>query len=90
MLVETESIKASVRLILREPKVSNFSKSWLYLKAMVENDDNVRIQLENGYNHCEFERGMKQTFLFHPDWFDIDRKNKLPKKLIVKEFYKFL
>jgi hypothetical protein len=33
---------------------------------------------------------MEQTFLFHPDWFDIDRKNKLPKKLIVKEFFKFL
>jgi hypothetical protein len=47
LLVETEPIKASVRLILREPnKVSNFCKSWLYLKAMVENGDNIRIQLE--------------------------------------------
>ena len=36
LLVETEPIKASVRLILREPTVSNFCKSWLYLKAMVE------------------------------------------------------
>jgi hypothetical protein len=51
---------------------------------------NIRIQLENGYNHWEFEAGMEQTFFFRPDWFDIDRKNKLPKKLFVKEFYKFL
>ncbi len=36
LLVETEPIKASVRLILREPTVSNFCKSWLSLKAMVE------------------------------------------------------
>ncbi len=52
LLVETEPIKAVVRLVLREPTtVSNFCKSWLYLKAMVENDANIRIQLENGYNH---------------------------------------
>ena len=89
LLVETEPIKASVRLILREPTVSNFCKSWLYLKAMVENDDNVRIQLENGYNHWEYEGGMEQTFTFHPDWFAIYRKNKLSKKLIAKDFYKF-
>ena len=69
LLVETEPIKAVVRLILREPTVSNFCKSWLYLKAMVENDANIRIQLENGYNHWEFEGGMEQTFTFHPDWF---------------------
>ena len=33
---------------------------------------------------------MEQTFTFHPDWFAIDRKNKLSKKLIAKEFYKIL
>ena len=66
LLVETEPINASVRLILREPKVSNFCKSWLYLKAMVDNNDDniIRIQLENGYNHWEFEDGMEQTLLF--------------------------
>ncbi len=32
---------------------------------------------------------MEQTLTFHPDWFAIDRKNKLPQKLIVKEFSKF-
>ena len=81
LLVETEPIKAVVRLILREPTVSNFCKSWLYLKSMVENDDNIRLQLENGYNHWEFEGRMEQTFTFHPDWFAIDRKNKLhPRK----------
>jgi len=90
MLVETEPIKAVVRLILREPTVSNFCKSWLYLKSIVENDDNIRLQLENGYNHWEFEGGMEQTFTFHPDWFAIDRKNKLTKDVIVKEFFKFL
>ena len=91
LLVETEPIKACVRLILREPTDSNFCKSWLYLKAMVENDANIRIQLvENGYNHCDFEGGMEQTLTFHPDWFAIDRKNKLSKKLISKEFYKFV
>ena len=90
LLVETEPIKAVVRLILREPTVSNFCKSWLYLKAMVENDANIRIQLENGYNHWEFEGGMEQTFTFHPDWFAIDRKNKLSKQLIAKEFYRFI
>ena len=58
LVVETEPIKAVVRLILREPTVSNFCKSWLYLKAMVENDDNIRLQLENGYNHWEFEGGI--------------------------------
>ena len=83
LLVETEPIKACVRLILREPTVSNFCKSWLYLlKVMLENDDNIRLQLENCYNHWEFEGGMEQTFTFHPDWFAIDRKN-----LIVKEFF---
>jgi hypothetical protein len=25
---------------------------------MVENDDNIRLQLENGYNHWEFEGGI--------------------------------
>ena len=40
LLVETEPIKAVVRLILREPTVSNFCKSWLYLKAIVENEAN--------------------------------------------------
>ena len=78
LLVETEPIKASVGLTLREPTVSNFCKSWLYLKAMVKNDDNIHLQLQNGYNHWEFEGGMEQTFLFHPDWFAIDRENKLP------------
>jgi len=91
LLVGKEPIKAVVRLILREPTVSNFCKSWLYLKSMVENDDNIRLQLvENGFNHWEFEGGMEQTFTFHPDWFAIDRKNKLPKNIIVKEFFKFL
>ena len=91
LLVETEPIKAVVRLILREPTVSNnFCKSWLYLKAIVENDANIRIQLENGYNHWEFEGGMEQTFTFHPDWFAIDRKNKLSKQLIAKEFFRFI
>ncbi len=34
---------------------------------------------------------MEQTFTFHPDWFAIDRKNKLSKQLIIaKEFYKFI
>ena len=64
LLVETEPVKPSVRLILREPKVSNFCKSWIYLKAMVENDDNIRIQLENGYNHWEFEGGNGTDFPF--------------------------
>jgi hypothetical protein len=90
LLVETEPIKAVVRLILREPAVSNFCKSWLYLKAMVENDANIRIQLENGYNHWDFEGGMEQTFTFYPDWFAIDRKNKLSKQLIAKDFYRFI
>ena len=87
LVVETEPIIAVVRLILRDPTVSNFCKSWLYLKAMVENDANIRIQLENGYNHWEFEGGMEQTFTFHPDLFAIDRKNKLPKNIIVEEFF---
>ena len=43
-------------------------------KSYGGNDDNIRIQLENGYNHWNFEGGMEQTFLYHPDWFDIDRK----------------
>ncbi len=41
---------------------------------MVDNDDNIRIQLENGYNHWEFEGGMEQTFIFHHDWFDISKR----------------
>ena len=49
MSVDISPINASVRLILRDLKVSNFCKSWLYLKAMVYNDDNIRVQLENGY-----------------------------------------
>ena len=89
LVVETEPIKAVVRLILREPTVSNFCKSWLYLKSIVENDDNIRLQLENGYNHWEFEGGMEQTFTFHPDWFAIDRKNKLPKNILIRSFLNF-
>lgn len=80
----------SVRLIFRQHDVSNFCKAFLYLKGKVDNNDVIRNQLENGYNHWEYEGGMEQTFSFIPDWFDIDRKNKLPKHLIVKEFCKFL
>ena len=57
---------------------------------MVDFDDSIRIQLENGYNHWEFEGGIdEQKFIFHHEWSDIDRKNKLTKDLIVKKFYKF-
>ena len=90
MSIDISPIDASVRLIFRETDISNFCKSFLYLKAKVENDDFIRIQLENGYNHWEYQGGMEQTFGFHPDWFDIDRDNKLPKPLIVKEFNKHL
>ena len=64
LLVETEPIKAVVRLILREPTVSNFCKSWLYLKSMVENDDNIRLQLENGYNHGNSKVEWNKFLLF--------------------------
>ena len=57
---------------------------------MVDFDDSIRIQLENGYNHWEFEGGIdEQKFIFHHEWSDIDRKNKLTKDLIVKKFYNF-
>jgi hypothetical protein len=56
------------------------------LKAMVENDANIRIQLENGYNHWEFEGGMEQTFTFHPDWFAIDRKNNSLSSSLLRSF----
>ena len=46
--VDISPINALVRLIFRDSKVFN---AWLYLKAMVINDDNILIQLENGYNH---------------------------------------
>ena len=29
-------------------------------KSYGGNDDNIRIQLENGYNHWDFEGGMEQ------------------------------
>ena len=48
---------------------------------MVDFDDSIRIiQLKNGNNnHWEFVGGMEQTFIFHHEWFDLDRNNKLPR-----------
>ena len=80
------------RLIFSMSDVSNFCKSFIYLKVISQRDDFLRAELENGRRPWEYEdyENVNSQFYFKRDWFDIDTTNKIPKWNIPIEFNKFL
>jgi len=82
--------KVCDRLVFKDPDISNFCKSFVYLKAIAEKDAFLRAQLANGMRPWDFETGVNATFMFYHDWFDIDSTNRLTKRNVAREFNKFL
>ena len=84
------SLKVCDRLVFNDRDISNFCKSFVYLKAIAEKDAALRERLANGFSPWDLEGGINATFMFYPDWFDIDSTNRLSKPNVAREFNKFL
>lgn len=82
--------KVCDRLVFNDRDISNFCKSFVYLKAIAEKDAALRERLANGFRPWDLEGGINATFMFYPDWFDIDSTNRLSKPNVAREFNKFL
>ena len=64
--------KVCDRLVFKDIYISNFCKSFIYLKAIAEKDAVLRERLANGFRPWDLETGTNASFIFYPDWFDID------------------
>ena len=78
--------KVCDRLVFNDRDISNFCKSFIYLKAIAEKDAALRERLANGFRPWDLEGGINATFMFYPAWFDIDSTNRLCKPNVAREF----
>lgn len=79
------------RLIFSTPDISNFCKSFLYLKGIADRDDTLRQEIQDGIRRWDTENLLDENsdYFFHRDWFDLE-ENVLPNRLIHHEFKKML
>ena len=82
------TFSVSERLIFSNPGISNFCKSFLYLKAIADKDEQLRQEIRAGVQ-TENMLDENSRYFFRRDWFDLE-DNVLPKRNIHQEWKEFL
>jgi hypothetical protein len=62
------------RLIFSTPDISNFCKSFAYLKGIAGRDDLLRQEIQDGIRRWDTENLLldeNSYYFFHRDWFDL-------------------
>jgi hypothetical protein len=79
------------RLIFQTPEISNFCKSFVFLKAIADSDDILRQEIRAGIRRWDNENFLDENseYFFVRDWFALE-DNVLPDRLIHQEFKKML